>query len=251
MISCLSNIALTPSLARKRQKIAEAVLGPKVVSRLIGFTLFLLGGKREHIASETGMPLNTFLSFLTRMNQLGVDGLRDRRCSALKPLPPAPMRIKIVHQEDGISLRLLPTTAELLLRPGNVDQNRVVVLTLSASGLLSSLQAGELLQVSPGYIPTLCRKLTAGDAAAVLDKRMGQQEDYRVTEQMKAELIVQWSANAAVGKSCSSPALNAGLQERCGIKLPERTIRDHINKLGLASKVKELSCLITSIKKGS
>jgi len=251
MISCPSNIALTLSLAHKRQKKAEAVLGPKVVSRIIGFALFLLGGKREHIASETGMPLNTFLSFLTRMNRLGVDGLRDRRCSALKPLPPSPMRIKIVHQEDGISLRLLPTTAELFLRPGNVDQNRVVVLTLSASGLLSSLQAGELLQVSPGYIPALCHKLTAGDVPSVLDKRMGQQQDYRVTEQMKAELIVQWSANAALGKSCSSPSLNAGLQERCGIKLPERTIRYHLNKLGLMSKVKELSSLITSIKKGS
>jgi hypothetical protein len=251
MISCPSNIALTPSLASKRQKIAETVLGPKVVSRLIGFALFLLGGKREHIASETGMPLNSFLSFLTRMNRLGVDGFRDRRCSAMKTLSPSLMRIKIVHQENGIYLRLLPTTAELLLRPENVDQNRVVVLTLSASGLLSSLQAGELLQVSPGYIPALCRKLTAGDVSAVLDKRMGQQQDYRVTEQMKAELIVQWSANVAVGKSCSSSALNASLQERCGIKLPERTIRYHLKKLGLMSKVKELSCLITSIKKGS
>ncbi len=251
MISCPSNIALTSSLARKRQKVAEEVLGPKVVSRLIGFALFLLGGNREHIASETGMSLNTFLSFLTRMNRFGVEGLRDRRRSTVKPSPPLPMRVKIARQEDGVCLRLLPTTAELLLRPCNVDQNRVVVLTLSASGLLSSSQAGELLQVSPGYIPALCRKLTEGDAPAVLDKRVGQQEDYRVTEQMKAELVVQWSANAALGKSCSSPALNTDLQERCGIKLPERTIRYHLNKLGLKSKAKELSRLITSVKKGS
>lgn len=251
MISCLSDIHRSPSRALNRQKAAEAVFGKAVVARLVGFALFLLGGKRESIAAAVGMPTNTFLSFLTRMNRWGLDGLRDRRRNEPMPAEPVPMCVDVIHQHDGVVLRLLPTTAEILLRAENCEQNRIVVLALATNGLLNSQQAGELLQVSAGYIPALCRKLVAEDARAVLDRRVGQLKDYRVTEQMKAELLVQWAANAATGKTCSSPALGADLRERCGIDLPERTIRHHLSKLGLRSKAKELSGLIAAVKKNS
>ncbi len=251
MISCLPDIPRSASRALSRQQVAEAVLGRAVVSRLIGFALFLLGGKRESIAAAVGIPTNTYLSFLTRMNRWGLDGLRDRRRTVPTPAEPTPMCVDIVHQQDDVVLRLLPTTAEILLQAENREQNRVVVLALASNGLLSSQQAGELLEVSAGYIPALCRKLVAEDARAVLDKRAGQQKDYRVTEQMKAELVVQWAANAASGKTCSSPVLGADLHERCGIDLPERTIRHHLSRLGLLSKAKELSGLIGSVKKSS
>lgn len=251
MTSCLSDIDRSHSRALNRQKAAESVLGKAVVTRLIGFALFLLGGKRESIAAAVGIPMNTYLSFLTRMNRWGLDGLQDRRRHVRTPTEPAPMCVDVIHQQDGVVLRLLPTTAEILLQAGNCEQNRIVVLALATNGLLNSQQAGDLLQVSAGYIPALCRKLVAEDARAVLDRRVGQQKDYRVTEQMKAELVVQWAANAATGKTCSSPALGADLRERCGIDLPERTIRHHLSRLGLQSKAKELSGLIGSVKKSS
>jgi len=251
MISCLPDIHQSPSRALNRQRAAEAVFGKAVVARLIGFALFLLGGKRESIAVAVGIPTNTYLSFLTRMNRWGLDGLRDRRRHVPTPAEPVPMCVDVIHQQDGVILRLSPTTAEIVLQARNYEQNRIVVLALAANGLLSSQQAGDLLQVSAGYIPSLCRKLVSEDARAVLDKRVGQQKDYRVTEQMKAELLVQWAANAAAGKTCSSPALSEDLRDRCGIELPERTIRHHLSRLGLLSKAKALSGLIGSVKKSS
>jgi hypothetical protein len=251
MIFRLSDIHQSPSRALNRQRAAEAVLGKATVARLIGFALFLLGGKRENIAAAIGIPTNTYLSFLTRMNRLGLDGFRDRRRNVPTPAEPVAMCVDVIHQHDGVILRLLPTTAEILLQARNDEQNRIMVLALATNGLLSSQQAGELLQVSTGYIPALCRKLGAEDAHAVLDRRVGQQKDYRVTEQMKAELVVQWAANAAAGKTCSSPALSADLRDRCGIDLSERTIRHHLSKLGLLSKAKALSGLIGSVKKSS
>jgi len=251
MISCPADPTCSDSRAAQRQKAAEEVLGPAVVSRIVGFALFLLGERRECASERVGMPLNTFLSFLTRMNRVGLDGLRDRREKPTVVAPAEALRIHCVQGQDDVVLRFLPSNSELSLPEGNPVQKKVVVLTLLSNDLLSAKAAAELLGVSPGYVRSLERRLADGDAAALLDRRCGQQQDYRVDEELKGKLVVRWAANAASGKVCSSRALAGELRDESNIEIADRTIRHHMKKLGLVGMAGAVRDLVEGIKKGS
>lgn len=240
------------ALAAKRQRKAAAVLGQTVVARIIGFALFLMGLKRKEIAQTVGIDYNTLLSFLTRMNDVGLEGLRDRRKKADAVHERAPLQIQIIRRNGENALVFSPYENEIVLSGDNPVQTRVLALTLATNGLLSWEQASELVgSSSPEYLRRLGRRLVQEDVDAVTDKRTGQVQDYRVGPEEKGRLIVQWAANAATGRDCSSRALAADLQQGSAPAIPDRTIRHHMKKLGLVRMHKPLSSLISSIKKTS
>jgi len=63
----------------------------------------------------------------------------------------------------------------------SVFQTRIVVLTLVSNDALTSRVAAELLGCTAAHVRTLCRKLADKGAEALLDKRRGQKQDYRIT----------------------------------------------------------------------
>jgi len=252
MISCPTSLKWSPELGAKRQEAAAAVLGKEAVDRIVGYALFLLGANREATAGQVGIPANTFLSFLTRMGGIGLDGLRDRRERPAAAAAPEPPHFELARREDGsTALRFLPGGQELSVPAGHASQERVVLLSFAACGLLDAGQVSGHLGLSLSHVRGLLRKLAAGDAADVLDKRPGRRRDYRMTDALKGEMVMQWAANAAVGKACSSPAVAADMRVRCGVELPGRTLRHHLGKLGLSRRGKELSALIARAKKNS
>jgi hypothetical protein len=86
--------------------------------------------------------------------------------------------------------------------------------------------------------------MTQKDLICLIDKRQGQQKDYVFTPEIKSELIVQFAVNAATGKSTSSSVLTNDLEQRTSYKFSPRSIRYHINNLGLRGKAIELKKLI-------
>ncbi len=84
MSNCPFDLHFSKTHSNKRIEKAYESLGVKVVNRIIGFTLFLLGAKREDIAKYLQMPVGTFLSFLTRTDRYGLLAFEDRRKSTYK-----------------------------------------------------------------------------------------------------------------------------------------------------------------------
>ena len=72
MSNCPIDLSFSKIHSNKRIEKAYESLGVKIVTRIIGFTLFLLGAKREDIAQYLQIPMGTFLSFLTRTDQYGL-----------------------------------------------------------------------------------------------------------------------------------------------------------------------------------
>jgi hypothetical protein len=98
----------------------------------------------------------------------------------------------------------------------------------------------------------LAAKLANDDVDLVLvDKRQGQKGDYRVSSEKKAQIIQQFAARAVAGYSTSSEVLAEIVNEKSEISLSPRTIRWHINKLGLAGIKKTLPKLVDTLKKTS
>lgn len=237
----------------KRQKAAESILGRTVMMRILGFALFLLGYKRSEIAEVTGTDLNTFLSFLTRIGKVGVDAFRDRRRKAdLSVSQAEEISIRAGKATDGDVIIETNRDQQLMRIPAkNVVQQKIILLSLGLDNHLKPAEIAEILDCTPGYVSVLEKKLEAGDVPAIVDKRVGQATEYRVTEDVKGELIVQWAANSVTGRKTSSPVLAEALTERCDLSIPERTVREHLKKLGLGKLSPALFSLVEKIKKGS
>lgn len=253
MISCPDEFKWSPSKAARRQSEVEKVLGKKVVARIVGFALFLLGADRKEAAGHVGISLNTFFSFLTRMNDTGIDGLRDRRKKS-EPATPRAVETVVIEakrREHGASLSFGKGDQAISLSDECGDQKKILLLTFLANGLLPARDVAELLGYTESYARSLARSLSEGDVNAVLDQRKGQLGDYRVTPEMKGELITQWAVRAMSGTSTSSPALSEALQGRCEVLIPARTVRHHLKKLGITHLGNKVKSLAEGVKKGS
>ncbi len=252
MIHCPNRFSWSSAKAEQRQNKAGQILGKKNISRIIGFALFLLGADRKEASSHVDIPFNTFLSFLTRMNLVGIDGFRDRRKSTQVPQAvERPIPIEIKKQGDDLLLCLGKGGQQILLNDRNKDHKKILLLSFAANGLISIRVAAQWLEYTEGYVRSLVRALSKSDVGAVLDQRAGQRCDYRVDAHAKGELISQWAAHAVNGESTSSPALSNALETRCNLRIPARTIRHHLKKLGLVAMKGNLKELTIGVKKGS
>jgi repressor of nif and glnA expression len=84
-----------------------------------------------------------------------------------------------------------------------------------------------------------------------MDQRKGQKEDFIVTSSVKAEMIQQFAVDVITSGRTSSIAISEKLKERCGINVPDRTVRHHMSRLGLRSIKRSLPQLVAAVKKTS
>ena len=249
----LSGLEFSAEKAEHRSGHAMEVLGEKVVLRLLAFGVFLLGAERKEIASGLAIPLGTLLSLLTRVGKVGLPAFEDRRRrhAEFRPTLEAPAPALTVAMEDGYIVIGPDQPGQLRMPVRDAFQARVILLSLVNGGALTTRAAAEMLGYTAAHVRTLCRKLEAEGAGSLLDRRRGQKQDYRITPEVKSELVVQAAAHAMTGQSVSSAAVVASLNERKRWELSERTVRLHMQKLGLAKIVTALPALVGQIKKGS
>ena len=158
------------------------------------------------------------------------------------------MKIKVQMEQHGLRVDF-DTMGRLEIPRENILQTRVVLLTMLTGGLLSTRDVSEALGVSAVHTLDLAHKLHTDDVPALIDKREGQKQEYRFTEEVKAELIQQFVVDVVAGSRVSGRLLSEHLQDRCELNLSERSIRDHLSKLGLSRIKKSLPELLKGLKK--
>ncbi len=82
-------------------------------------------------------------------------------------------------------------------------------------------------------------------------ERQGQKQDYRVGPEKKAEIMQQFAARVVTGQSTSSDVLAKVVSADSETTLSPRTVRWHMEKLGLGSIRKTLPELVHTLKKTS
>lgn len=254
MSLCPPSLACSEAHSANRIQAASETLGETVVQRLLAFALFLMGARREDIARHLSMPVGTLFSLLTRISRHGLPALEDRRRSHSEFLPaahPEVPALEVTATESGILVDCGAKGRVVSLPAENVLQTRTFLLTLMANGLLERSRVAELLGYSATHTGRLARQLTQGDVTALLDRREGHKEDYRVTAEVKPELVQQYVVNVITGGKTSGEAISTDLQERCGIHIPPRTVRHHLAKMGLPRVQHTLPELLEAVKKTS
>jgi len=239
--------------SEERIERARRVFGSKVLSRILAFALYLLGAKRKAVASLTGMPDESVKTTIRVLLRDGFSALRDRRRSGAPaastvtvPLKPISARQEgqccVVDFGDGREPLRLPREHRV--------QVRTVLLSLMNAGLLPTRETASALGLCRAHCRELGKKLSRdGVVAALIDKRRGQTHDYRVGPEQKAEIIQQFAARAVTGQSTASAVLADAVNAKGRDSLSDRTVRWHMNKLGLRDIRETLPALIDTLKK--
>ena len=238
-------------VSNKRLKKATALIGEKMVKRIIALALFFLGANRKKISEMLNLPLGTFLSFLNRFDNCGTDVFSSKR-SAVKAVQP-PQQAELLYEHNAVqsNLNLTDQTFKLPVNGNNPLQHKVLILSFFNWDLISCSEAARQLGFSERHIRDLGQNLEAGDVASLIDKRQGQQQDYNFTPEIKAELIQQFTFNVITGKSASSKHLCEQVNEACDSQVSDRSIRLYMNKLGLSGIKKSLFEMLEDFKKNS
>lgn len=253
MLSCQDLPVFSARQCKKRMEKATRTLGTAVVIRIIAFALYLLGARRIPLAGFVHMAPDTVKSLMTRLLSDGLPALEDRRRAGAIVVQSEPEPVEEKQVELGIEGKNLvvdfDSHGKVEIQRSNSVQCRTFLLTLHLGGMLTASQVAEGLGLSKDRVRTLKKKLTQNDVQGLLDQRRGQQQDYRMTSQIKAELIQQFVLNTVTNAGTSSRQLQKDLEQRCQVELKDRTIRDHVAKLGLHTIGSSLRQLLDEVKK--
>lgn len=240
-------LSFSQKLSDQRINRAEALLGRKIVRKILTYALFLLGVSRSAIASFLNTPPGSVRSLILAINNRGLSGFEDRRIKTSSFKPPLPEKIAPVLEVEKSFLRVNFNIGDLLLRipHSNPIQKRVVLLSMANSGLLERNEVANALGLS------LAGKLELEDVKGILDQRQGQRQDYRFTPEIKAQLIQQFVIEAMARHPTGGERLAKKLKERCQLNLAARSILSHLSKLGLPDIRDSLYEHLTETKKKS
>ena len=200
------------------------------------------------------IPLGTFLSFLTRIDNVGISAFGDRRSSAsfqVKQIKSQGFDILLKREDDNFCITFNNENKTINLPANNSLQTKVVLLTFLKNGLLPLKDVSQALNFSTVHTRQLCEKLYSEDVHSLIDKRKGQLKDYTYTPEIKEEIIKQVTVNAVIGASISSETISKQLNDKHNLKLSDRSIRLHMKKLGLHKIAKSLSTEVDKLKKRS
>lgn len=241
------------SLHRSQQRLEKAkrILGEAVVYRILAFALYLLGANTQALVAFLKMPRDTIKSLIGRVTTEGLPALEDRRrkTSTFVPQSQTPTKEpKLIVEAEHLTLHFSGDWKMQIPRR-NKFQCRTVLLSMLSAGLLRREAVTEALQLSTERTRKLKTALFKNDVHAVIDQRRGQQRHYRVTSEVKAELIKQYVLNLSRETSTSSQQLSNDIRQRCELELAPRTIRFHVVRMGLKHLKTSLPPLLDAVKK--
>lgn len=244
-------LTFSDKLSQDRIARIEALLGKKVVVKILAFALFLLGVDRALISSFLNMPPGSLRSLILAINKRGLAAFEDQRTTSSSFKQPLPHQITPTLHTENLLLTIDFRPCNLIIRipDSNPVQKKVILLSLLNSNILTTSEVATALHLSPDRIGKLSRKLHKGDVESIRDKRRGQRQDYRFTPEIKAELIQQFVIEAVNKRPTSGEQLAKKLMERCQLTLSPRSILDHIASLGLTTIRDSIAEYLSEVKK--
>lgn len=251
LIDC-QYLSFSAQLSENRTDQAQNTLGAIMVQRMLCFALYLLGVNRNAIGQSLGIPAETVKSIIKAVNRDGLAALEDRRrrfstfLPKVQELPPITLR-----EEEGHIMVNLGGGRSLKLARKDSLQLKTVLLSMLNNGLLSNREVAAAIKLTPSHTATLAGRLNEKGAHALVDRRQGQKQEYRVPSQVKAELVQQFALDIITSGQTSGRKISTELKERCDISVPARTVRYHLAQMGLKEIKQSLPQLLTALKKTS
>jgi len=245
-----------PKKSDQRIENAKSMFDQKALLRIFAFSLYMFGAQRKIISKLVGMPEESVKTTIRVVMRDGLQAFLDRRKTKhfstpviIKMTKPI---ITVRIEDDWIVIDFNSNIKALRIPVAHKNQIRTVLLTFLNSGLLSNRETAQILEISDSHCRMLAGKILNNDIQdSLIDKRAGQLQELRVGPIQKAELIRQFAARTVTGHSTASDVLVELINENTQTKVSSRTVRWHMNKLGLVKIKKTLPELVDTLKKSS
>ena len=254
LILDFQSLNFSNNFSEKRTKLAKNILGANTINRLLWFSLYLMGASRATIAALTNKSSETIKSSINRILQHGLIALNDRRLSDNHTSIPLKITSKDnckITVDSNIEKTIIDISGNSVSIPTqNPLQLKIFLLTLMNSGIISCREVSKILNYSPGHIKLISKNLDDNDAYALIDQRKGQ-EEFRFTPEVKSELILQFILDLAKDGKTSSELISNHINERTDWALSSRSVRFHLERLGLGKIKKQVSSCLEDLKKNS
>jgi hypothetical protein len=252
------NLTLSTKQSNKRIDKAKRNLPSIILKKLLFFALYLLGARFKTIASIVELPEESGKTTIHRVMNGGISAFNDRRQSNKNDVIQITTTKQKIFQtsassEDDYCIIIFGDTDHKLKIPlSNRVYLKSVLLSLLQAKILPASTVSSILGITIAHCRELAARLLNEDLIEVLvDKRKGQKKDFRVNQSVKAELIQNFAARAVTGHSISSNNLAELINNKNNTNISPRTIRWHMNKLGLMQIKKSLPELFQELKKNS
>ena len=180
VLNC-QDIEFDANVSAQRLAKAKLIFGEYILRRLLGLSLYILGVKRNVIAKLLSLPEDTVRSILRTVMRDGFDALKDRRKKKQhnKTSRDARMKNPVKVSISGDLWQLNINGVDIFIPKNNPLQFKLILLCLSNNNLISKTKAAGLLNISSSHVAHLENELSKNDIPALLDKRVGQQKDYK------------------------------------------------------------------------
>lgn len=246
-------LSFSRKLSQQRIEKAKTLLGKRVVDKILGYALFLLGVDKTKISSFLDMKPGTLRTIVHALHTHGLAALEDRRSktSTFKPTQPLQTTPTLDENEYCVKIDLGIRDMAIQIPKTNPIQIKVFLLTLLDNALLKCSDIADTLHLSEDRTKKLSGKLAKEDVPKILDQRCGQKQDYLFKPEIKGEIIQQFVLNAATQDRITGEQIAKKLEERCQLKLSPRSILYHFSKLGLNHIKEALLGELAELKKNS
>jgi transposase len=216
---------------QRRLSSASTVLGKDVLVRFLIYALYLLGFKRETLAKMFGYQLAGVKSIIDRVNRSGLEGLIDQRRS-IKEQELSKPEVSLTDHEITITS---PGPVDFRLKRDDLLARKVIATVLVDAGAISAAQGAEILGYTPQAFSRLLKRYREKGSIDLLDKRKGQQHDYKVDLNVKSEILYQFLNLSCQNAPFSSKDIHQAVDEAFPEKqISERTIRYYLTLWGFS-----------------
>jgi len=248
------DIEFSQKLSQNRIEKTIQIIPSLKLKKILFFSLYVLGAKLNEIADCIGMPKESGKTTINRVMRDGIPAFHDRRQSVndLQSPQSQELQISLLMENDCCILNFGSNNQQLRIPLIHRVHLKCILLSLFQANLLSVQTVSSALGITESHCRELSIKLAnEGVTEVLIDKRKGQKQDFLVDLSVKAELIQHFAARAVTGHSISSQALTELINDAQKTAISPRTIRWHMNKLGLMKIKKTLPDLVEALKKNS
>jgi len=237
------------SLANGQRRLnnAASVLGKDVLVRFLIYALYLLGVKRESLAKMFGYQLSGVKSIIDRVHSLGLEGLIDHRRSLTEKTKEPEITLK-----DRFVTIELPGPLTLRVKEDDFLARKIIGVALADEGVISVTQGAKVIGYTLQAFGRLLKRYREKGSLDLLDKRKGQQHDYKVDLEVKSEILYQFLKFTCQRLPFSSRDIHEAVNRAFpGKNISQRTIRYYLTLWGFSKVQRRLKEELFQGKKNS
>lgn len=240
--------------AQSRISQSNTSIGSDVTARMLRYSLYTLGFSYRFISKNLNISEAGLKTLVQEVHKKGIIRLLDKRkveissASSDTTKQPIPEGIGgTIETSETEEYNEFHFNAPFSIKLKKTDKLGKKVLTsiLVDAGALKQIDAAKTLNCNRLAVNSNCKKYKTEGAEGLIDKRIGQRSDYKITSEVTYDIIKEYLSSVFNDVAPSIKIVTEQLNKNGSDIFSEKAIAIHMKKLGLIDNKKEFISEIT------